>query len=101
MMLQILLISLTIFYLVIAFCVYTQWLKIMQRDVCIKSQILVYKLFLMIATILWPIVVPLAYLELISKVDEPLDEISEQAQAVGIPAEGYNLVNWQNWLSDT
>ncbi len=66
-MLQILLISLEIFYLVIAFCVYVQWVEIMQRYVRIKSQLLLNKGFLIIATILWPIVVPLAYLELILK----------------------------------
>ena len=75
MMLQMLLIFLAFFYLVIAFCVYTQWLEIMQRDVCIKSHILLYKLFLMIATILWPIVVPLAYLELILKLKSKRESI--------------------------
>ncbi len=74
-MLQVFLIGLAIFYLTIASCLYTQWIKIMEREVCTKVQILFYKLFLIVATILWPIVVPLAYLELLSKQNSKRESI--------------------------
>ncbi len=74
-MLQVFLIGLAIFYLTIASCLYTQWIKIMEREVCTKVQILFYKLFLIVATILWPIVVPLAYLELLSKQNSKKESI--------------------------
>ena len=67
MIIQILLISAAIFYVVIGSCLFTQWLDIMERDTQINSHILLSRILLVTATILWPIVVPFAYLELLPK----------------------------------
>ncbi len=66
-MLQILFIPLAIFYLLMASCLFSKWLEMMQQDINIKPQMPYSRLLLVIVTILWPIVVPLAYLELLSK----------------------------------
>lgn len=66
MLLQMLLISWTIFYMVVGCCLFTQWLNIMQRDTRRRSGMLL-KLFIVIVTILWPFVIPFAYLELLLK----------------------------------
>ncbi len=67
MLLQILLISTAIFYVVVGSCLFTQWLEIVQRDARLNSHALLSRIFLVIVTILWPIVVPFAYLELLPK----------------------------------
>ena len=64
MVLEILFISLIIYYLVIAFCLFTQWLKLIQKDATSNSQVF-YKLLLIVITIFWPFIVPIAYLELL------------------------------------
>lgn len=66
MLLQMLLISWTIFYLVVGCCLFTQWLNIMQQDSRMRSAMLL-KFFIFSVSILWPFVVPFAYLELLPK----------------------------------
>lgn len=65
MMLEIILISLTIFYFGIAFCLLSQWLDLIQKDNSRDAKKFLSKLLLVLATLLWPLVVPLAYIELL------------------------------------
>jgi hypothetical protein len=67
MMAQILFIHLSIlFYSVIAYCFFSEWLDFFQADKDMDSeQHLLSIVILLIATIFWPIVVPFAYLELL------------------------------------
>nr|WP_017318466.1 hypothetical protein [Mastigocladopsis repens] len=66
-MAQILFIHLsTIVYLVMAYCFFNEWLGFFLADEDIDSdQRLISIVILVIATILWPIVVPFAYWELL------------------------------------
>lgn len=66
-MVQILLTHLAIvFYLVLAYCFFNQWLDFILNDEEMASQQrFLSSWFLVIATVLWPIVVPFAYLELL------------------------------------
>ena len=64
MVLEILFISLIIYYLVIAFCLFIQWLELIQKDATSNNQNF-YKLLLILITIFWPFIVPIAYLELL------------------------------------
>lgn len=82
MLLQILLISAATFYVVICSCLFTQWLDIMQRDARMNSHILVSRIFLVIVTILWPIVVPFAYLELLPKSQIKKESIKTLAEQI-------------------
>jgi hypothetical protein len=66
-MLQIIIIVTATFYTAIAVCLFTQWAEIMQRDIRQRFQLLLLRIFLVIVAILWPIVVPIAYLELLIK----------------------------------
>ncbi len=54
-------------YLVMSYCFFTEWLEFFLEDEDINSmeQRFFYSVVLVIAAILWPIVVPLAYLELL------------------------------------
>jgi hypothetical protein len=55
-----------IFYLIMASCFFNQWLVFFLADEEMDSEQRFYStIVLVIATILWPIVVPLAYLELL------------------------------------
>lgn len=55
-----------IFYLIMAFCFFNQWLVFFLADEEMDSEQRFYStIVLVIATIFWPIVVPLAYLELL------------------------------------
>jgi uncharacterized membrane protein YidH (DUF202 family) len=67
-MLQIFLCFVVFFYIVMAFCFFIQWKEIIDRDVYSKVPLILSRLFLLVATIVWPVVVPLAYLELLLKV---------------------------------
>ncbi len=79
MLLQILLISAAMFYVVIGSCLFSQWLDIMERDAQINSHILLSRILLVTATILWPIVVPFAYLELLpSQSKKDIKTLAEQ-----------------------
>ena len=75
MLLEMLLFSGTIFYILVGCCLFTQWLNIMQPDGRIRSGMLV-KLFLFIASILWPFIVPFAYLELLPKYQSSKETMS-------------------------
>ena len=81
MLLEMLLFSGTIFYIVVGCCLFTQWLNIMQQDGRIRSGIVV-KLFLVIVSILWPLVVPFAYLELLPKYQSSKETMSMFAEQV-------------------
>ncbi len=67
MLLKILFILLIIFYLAIALCLFNEWQELMQKDVNSQPHKLFSKLLLLVITIFWPFVVPLAYLELLLK----------------------------------
>jgi hypothetical protein len=81
MLLEILLFSGAIFYLLVGCCLFTQWLNIMQPDGRIRSGMLV-KLFLFIASILWPFIVPFAYLELLPKYKSSKESMGMFAEQV-------------------
>lgn len=53
MILKILIICLAIFYLVIAFCLFTQWLDFVEKDVSSTSRKLLTRLLLVAVTIFW------------------------------------------------
>lgn len=67
-------------YLLMASCFFNKWLKLFNQDSTMSSEDrLLSKWILVIATILWPIVVPIAYIELlktqeINVTDVPVSE---------------------------
>ena len=63
------------FYMAIAACLFTQWAEIVQRDIRQQSQLLLLRIFLVIITIFWPLVVPIAYLELLIKVKKDKEKM--------------------------
>lgn len=65
---QLFLFFLMTFYLVVASCLYTQWLELIRQDVHIRlDQRFLAKAVLFIATVFWPFVLPFSYLELLLK----------------------------------
>ena len=67
-MLQLTLISAVTIYLVIACCLFALWLDLIQQGGYLPlSQQIFSRLFLIFATLLWPLVVPFAYIELLLK----------------------------------
>lgn len=56
-----------IFYLLMALRFFSVWLKFIQRDPSLSSRPRQLYLCLVVLTILWPLIVPFAYLELLSK----------------------------------
>lgn len=67
-MLQLVFIAVTIIYLVMACCLFTQWFDLIQQSGCMTlEQRLLSRVFLILVTIFWPLVVPFAYLELLLK----------------------------------
>lgn len=68
------------FYITIAACLFTQWAEVMQRDLGKRSQLLLLRIFLVIVTVLWPIIVPIAYLELLIKVKKDKEKMGWQAE---------------------
>lgn len=66
-MLHIFLIFVAFFYIVMASCFFTQWQEIMERHIYGKVALILSRLSLLVLAILWPLVVPLAYLELLLK----------------------------------
>lgn len=67
-MLQLISTSLAIVYLVMACCLFIQWLDVIQQNKYMSlGQIIFSRIVLILATILWPLVVPIAYLELLLK----------------------------------
>lgn len=67
-MTKIILVFLVVFYLLMSTCFFTIWLEFFKRDM-IASLSLQKKCLawvtLIVATIFWPVVVPIAYLELL------------------------------------
>jgi hypothetical protein len=80
MMSQTIVIAGATFYLTIAACLFTQWAEIVQRHIRQRSQLLLLRIFLAIVTVLWPIVVPIAYLELLIKVKKDKEKMVWQAE---------------------
>ena len=80
MMLPIIVIAGTTFYIAIAACLFTQWAEIMLPGTHKRSQLLLLRIFLAIIAILWPIIVPIAYLELLIKVKKDKEKISWLAE---------------------
>lgn len=81
----ILVLFLTAFYFVIASCLFTQWLELIQQDVCMtRDQRFLSKVLLITATIIWPLVLPFAYIELLlkSKRNRDIEIILNQTNAV-------------------
>lgn len=67
-MLQLISTFLAIVYLIMACCLFIQWLDVIQQNKYMTlGQIIFSRVFLILATILWPLVVPIAYLELLLK----------------------------------
>lgn len=67
-MTKIILVFLVVFYLLMSTCFFTIWLEFLKRDtstsLSLKKKCLAW-VTLSVATILWPVVVPIAYLELL------------------------------------
>jgi len=80
MMSQMTVIAGVTFYMTIAACLFTQWAEIVQRDIHQRSQLLLLRIFLVIITIFWPIVVPIAYLELLIKVKKDKEKMVWSAE---------------------
>ena len=80
MMLQTLVIAGATFYIAIAACLFTQWAEIMQRDIHKRYQLLLLRTFLLVITIFWPLIVPIAYLELLIKVKKDKEKKSWLAE---------------------
>lgn len=80
MMLKIIVIAGATFYIAIAACLFTQWAEIMQQGIRKRSQLISLRIFLAIITILWPLIVPFAYLELLIKIKKDKEKISWLAE---------------------
>ncbi len=65
---KITLVILGVFYLVMAPCFFRVWLRVLNRIFSFTSkEKYLYLLFFLIAAIFWPVVIPVAYLELVSE----------------------------------
>lgn len=80
MMLQTIITAGVTFYITIAACLFTQWAEIVQQDLSKRSQLLLLRIFLIIVTLLWPLVVPIAYLELLIKIKKDKEKMSWLAE---------------------
>lgn len=61
--------SLVSYYLLMGTILFTTWLEFFQRDTrLVFEEKVLSALTLVVATLLWPLVIPLAYLELIFKI---------------------------------
>lgn len=63
---KITLIFIAFFYILISVLLFNEWVKILNRDT-MSGHKQPYYLMLVVLTILWPVVVPISYLELLSK----------------------------------
>jgi uncharacterized membrane protein (DUF106 family) len=62
------LVILEVFYLIMSPYFFRAWLRIINQTFTFTSkEKYLYLLFILIATIFWPVVIPFAYLELVSK----------------------------------
>lgn len=65
---KILLVALIVEYIVMAPCFFTRWLEFFMQDTSMSSaDRRLSIIILIVGTICWPIVVPIAYLELLKK----------------------------------
>ena len=68
-------ITLVVTYLFMAPLYFTSWLKLFNNDTTITSnERLVSMVILVMSTILWPLIVPIAYLELLNKKNNEIDQ---------------------------
>ena len=66
-------------YLFMAPFYFTSWLKLYNKDISLSAEErLLSRVFLVISTILWPLVVPIAYLELLNKKNMSLTKVWTQ-----------------------
>ena len=65
-------------YLLMASCFFYSWLKLFKKDTTLSSnERLLSRIVLVIATILWPVVVPIAYLELLKQKNDKNNKLGE------------------------
>ncbi|MFB2982778.1 hypothetical protein [Microseira sp. BLCC-F43] len=77
-MLKYILVAVVVYYLLIARSVFTTWLAVFHQDTQLTSEEKFLAIvILIISTVLWPVVLPLAYLELISKNSKILPQSTE------------------------
>ena len=68
-------ITLVVAYLFMAPFYFISWLKLFNKDTSITSnERLVSMVILVMSTILWPLIVPIAYLELLNKKNNEIDQ---------------------------
>ena len=54
---------------------FSSWLKLFNKDTTITSnERVVCRVILVMSTILWPLIVPIAYLELLNKKNKEIDQ---------------------------
>ena len=73
-MFNFLLITVITFYLLIARSFFNTWLAVFNQDPILSPEERFLVAILIVSTVLWPIIVPIAYLELISKNQNTLPE---------------------------
>jgi hypothetical protein len=77
-MLKLLLVPAIVFYLLIAKSFFTTWLAVFKQDPDLSSEErFLVLVILSLATVFWPLIIPLAYLELISNSQSTLPELVE------------------------
>lgn len=70
-----LLVALVVTYLLTGSCFFYRWLQLFKKDTSLSSnERLLSLVMLVMATILWPVVVPIAYLELLKQKIDNFDE---------------------------
>lgn len=68
-------VALIVAYLFMAPFYFNSWLELFRKDTDLSSkERLVSMVILVISTILWPIIVPIAYLELLRQKNDEIDE---------------------------
>ena len=71
-------VALVVVYLLMASCFFYSWLKLFKKDTSLSSnERLLSRIVLLIATILWPVVVPIAYLELLKQKNDKNNKLGE------------------------
>ena len=65
-------------YLFMAPLYFNSWFKLFKKDTSLSArERLLSRVILVISTILWPLVVPIAYLEIIQRKNDGLDESAD------------------------
>ena len=71
-----LLVPLVGIYLLMAFLFFKSWLRLFKKHTDLSSSDrILSRVLLVIATILWPVVVPFAYLELLKQKNDTVEDI--------------------------